>query len=499
MTDVQVTGGVIRGFQAEGVQRFLGVPYAAPPVGHRRMRPPVPVAPWSGVRRAPARAATAPKGEYPLPFQQLFPEVVVAGDHFLNLNVWTPADAGPGSRLPVLVWVHGGSFLFGSGSVTAYDGSAFARDGVVCVTINYRLGAEGFLFTEADFEDGAANLGLQDMVAALHWVQENIATFGGDPSRVTLAGESAGGIAVTTLLAMPSAEGLFSRAIAQSGAAANTLPPETALAVTRALADSLGCRPVRSEIMSVEMDAVIKAASDVMTDIQTSRDVGRWGSLALSTLPFAPVVDGQVLPRHPLHAAAAGAGRDVALLTGSNTQEARLFLVAPGLIDQVDDVYLAEASAVYGLPPQGLATYRRRYAEGSPGDVLAQIVTDWHYTVPAVRLAEARLRGAGPTWLYRFAHPAPGVNNGLGAAHAVEVPYVFDTMHLPELAPLVGTTPSRAAAESTHGLWVRFVSGEDPGWAPYDEASRTVGLLAEAITSFPDPDSDLRLSWSGVC
>ncbi len=214
---VTIKDGALRGTATAGVSAFLGIPYAAPPFGANRMRPPQPVQPWDGERDATAFGPTVPKGDYPPMYQPLFPEVVIAGEDCLNLNVWTP-DPGA-SGLPVLVWVHGGSFMNGSGSVGEYDGTAFARDGVVCVTINYRLAAEGFLFTG----DDAANLGLLDQLAALRWVQANIAAFGGDPGRVTVAGESAGAMSVTTLLSMPLSSGLFRQAIAQSGAAAHSL------------------------------------------------------------------------------------------------------------------------------------------------------------------------------------------------------------------------------------------------------------------------------------
>src|SRR6266576_67416 len=219
---VQLADGAVRGRAGSGVFSFLGIPYAAPPFGANRMRPLQPARPWEGVRDATAFGPTVPKGDYPPQYVPLFPEVVIPGEDCLNLNVWTP-DAGAGG-LPVLVWIHGGSFMNGSGSVGAYDGTAFARDGVVCVTINYRLAAEGFLF----LGDGIANLGLLDQVAALRWVQENIAAFGGDPGRVTAAGESAGAMSVTTLLSMPLAAGLFAQAIAQSGAGAHTLTADEA-------------------------------------------------------------------------------------------------------------------------------------------------------------------------------------------------------------------------------------------------------------------------------
>src|SRR6195952_2525562 len=263
--DVQVSGGQISGTDEGGVTRFLGVPYAAAPFGEHRMAPPRPVVPWDEVRDATAYGPTAPKGDYPPQYQPLLREQVIPGDECLNLNVWTPSTALSGrGGLPVLVWIHGGSFMNGSGSVLEYDGTAFARDGVVCVTINYRLAAEGFLYTEEDAADGTANLGLQDQVAALRWVQDNVAAFGGDPARVTVAGESAGAMSVTTLLAMPSARGLFAQAITQSGAAAHTLTPEIGLTVTRTLAETLGVEPTREAIAGVELQKLVSAASDLV-------------------------------------------------------------------------------------------------------------------------------------------------------------------------------------------------------------------------------------------
>ena len=260
---------------------------------------------------------------------------MIPGEDCLNLNVWTPDVSATG--LPVLVWIHGGSFMNGSGSVGVYDGTAFARDGVVCVTINYRLASEGFLY----LDDDIANLGLLDQLAALRWVQGNISAFGGDPARVTVAGESAGAMSVTTLLSMPLAGGLFAQAIAESGAAAHTLTKEDSRMVGGYLADALGVPPDRESVKAVPLDKLVQAASDLVVEVQTAPDPGRWGQLALSLLPFAPTVDGSVLPAAPLASIATGQGADVPLLIGSNRDEARLFLVATATIDLIDEPTLA--------------------------------------------------------------------------------------------------------------------------------------------------------------
>src|SRR3954467_5469586 len=336
---VQVEGGRLVGRIDHGVPAFLGIPYAAPPFGPNRMRPPQPAEPWDGERDATEYGPTAPKGAYPPQYAPLFPEVVIPGEDCLNLNVWTPDPQATG--LPVLVWIHGGSFMNGSGSVPQYRGSAFARDGVVCVTINYRLGAEGFLH----LGDGVANVGLLDQIAALEWVQRNIAAFGGDPDRVTVAGESAGAMSITTLLAMPGAQGLFRQAVIESGAAAHTLTPDVALTVSRFLAEALGVPATRAAITALPVDRVVQAASALVEEVQTTPDPAKWGSLALSLLPFAPVVDGDTLPRRPLDALAEGASPHAALFGGSTNGEARLFLVANGAIDFVGEAFLVGGTA----------------------------------------------------------------------------------------------------------------------------------------------------------
>jgi para-nitrobenzyl esterase len=475
---VRLRDGMVRGRVEAGVISFLGIPYAAPPFGPNRMLPPQPVPAWAGERDATAFGPTVPKGDYPPQYVPLFPEEVIPGEDCLNLNVWTP-DASAGG-LPVLVWIHGGSFMNGSGSVGAYDGAAFARDGVVCVTINYRLAAEGFLF----LGDGIANLGLLDQLAALRWVQENIAAFGGDPGRVTVAGESAGAMSVTTLLSMPLAAGLFGQAIAQSGAGAHTLTADEGRMVAGYLAEALGVPADRDSIKAVPLDKLVQAASDLVVEVQTTPDPARWGQLTLSLLPFAPTVDGSVLPAAPLASFAAGQGGNVPLLIGSNRDEARLFLVAAGTIDLIDEPTLAAVAGAYGLSGEALDVYRAGRAGASPGDLLA---------------AEARTAaGASDTWMYRFDHPDPRDNYRFGACHAAEIPFVFDTAIRAELRPLIGDAPSPAVADLAHRVWVDFITSGDPGWARYDVGQRTTGLLGDVLTAADDPAGDERALWDSI-
>ncbi len=489
--NVRVVQGELRGTIDHGVAAYLGVPYAAPPFGELRMQPPAPAPSWEGVRDATTYGATVPKDAYPPQYQALLPEVVIAGKDCLNLNVWTPDPGAAG--LPVFVWIHGGSFMNGSGSVAAYRGSAFARDGIVCVSINYRLQAEGFLYTE----DGTSNVGLLDQIAALRWVQDNVASFGGDPSKVTVGGESAGAMSVTTLLSMPRARGLFRAAITQSGAGAHTMSPRIAAKVTALLAEALGVQPTWAAIATQAPELVYAAAAKLTNEVQTAPDPAKWGELALSLLPFMPTVDGEVLTRAPLESIAEGSGRDIALLTGSTAEEARLFLVAAGVIGLIDKPSAVAAATAYGV--DGRAAFATYAAPGaSPGDTLAAIVTDWFFTVPAVRVAEAR--GAdSTTWMYRFDHRSTACNGILGAAHATEVPFVFDTLDTPDATALLGSGAVQAVADVMHASWVRFITDTDPGWARYEPDMRTTAIFGgEGMRIEQRPNAERLSFWDGV-
>lgn len=312
--------GRVRGRYENGIAVFRGIPYAAPPFGPHRFRPPVPPEPWDGVRDAGAFGPTPPKPPYSEAFGRLLSDPVVPGDDCLNLNVWTPAP-DPAARLPVMVWIHGGALTRGSSAVPVYDGRAFARDGVVFVSINYRLGVEGYGL----FPDAPANPGLRDQLAALEWVRASVAAFGGDPDRVTVFGESAGAISIGALLASPRAQGLFHRAVLQSG------PPE---ASDR---DKVR-RMVRRMATRLKIPATAEAFAAVDRDLllRTQAEVGRLSSPVLGGPAFGIVVDGDLVPRDPLEALVEGAAPDVGLLLGWTRDEYRLWLVPGGLLERVD-------------------------------------------------------------------------------------------------------------------------------------------------------------------
>jgi para-nitrobenzyl esterase len=275
----------------------------------------------------------------------------------------------------------------GAGSIPKYDGTSFARNGTVCVTINYRLGAPGFL----DVGDETANIGLRDQIAALAWVQENISAFGGDPSRVTLAGQSAGAMSIGALLGSPLASGLFEAAILESGAAHHALSRTTARAVAATLADILGVEPDRAAFSAVPLDDLLAAVEALDARLRSSPDQASVREVLLNGMPFSPSVDGSVLPQAPLDAIRQGSASSVRLLVGTTTEENRLFLAPGGAIDRVEGGVLDRVAQSYGIPAD--ASVRELYQDEqdpSPGVTLSALQTDWMFRIPAIRLAEAQ-------------------------------------------------------------------------------------------------------------
>jgi para-nitrobenzyl esterase len=430
---------------------------------------------------------TVPKPPYPKPYDELIPEPVIAGEDCLSLNVWTPDPGRAG--LPVMVWIHGGAFVNGSAAVPLYAGDRFARDGVVCVTINYRLGCEGFLVL-----DGASpNRGLLDQIAALEWVQENIAAFGGDPGNVTIFGESAGAMSVTTLLAMPRAAGLFRRAIPQSGAGHHALPAETASLVTAELARRLGVAPTWEDFAAVPAGRLVAAQEQLSADIAAQPDPGRWREIAANMMAFEPVVDGQILPARPIDGIAAGHGRGVDLLVGTNRDEHRLFLIPTGVADATNDTIVQMTGGALGLGAPGLASYTA--AAPSAGDALAAMLTDWFFRIPAIRLAETH---QGPSYMYEFDWASPAFGGRLGACHALEIGFVFDTLDAEQGEALYGSSPPAELAAVMHRAWVDFARSGQPGWDAYTPATRATMTFALTSTLNHDPRPQQRTAWEGI-
>lgn len=484
---VTTSAGRVEGRVTDGVAAFLGIPYAAPPFGANRFGAPRRPAPWDGLREASSYGATCPKLGYGPPYDALLPEPAVPGEDCLNLNVWTPDPGAAG--LPVMVWVHGGSFTNGSGAVPVYAGDRFARDGVVCVTLNYRLGCDGFLL----LDDAPANRGLLDQLAALEWVQENIAGFGGDPANVTVFGESAGAMSVTTLLCLEAGVGLFRRAIAQSGGGHHVHEADTARLVTAELTRQLGVAPTREALAAVGVDRLLEGQRQLIVEVASAADGRDWRELATNLMPFEPVIDGELLTTRPIDAVAGGAGRDVELLVGTTRDEYRFFLIPSGAADAIDESLLAQVSSAYGLAADRLRAYR---CDGDdPADVCMEVCTDWWFRIPAIRLAEAH---RGTTHAYEFAWPSSLHDGRLRACHALELAFVFDTLDADGATWLTGPDPPAALASTMHSAWVAFATSGDPGWPAYDPSTRATMTFDVENRVLGDPRAEQREAWLGV-
>jgi len=489
---VETRSGRVRGTVEQGVARFLGLPYAAPLDGAGWFLPATPPVPWEGERDASEFGPTAPKAAYDPPINEILAdEPDFPGGECLNLNVWTPDAAG---SAPVVVWIHGGAFRAGTARIPTYDGASFARDGLVLVSINYRLGALGFL----DLGDDHTNVGLRDQIQALRWVQDNIAAFGGDPSRVTVMGESAGAMSVASLLSSPLAQGLFNQAILESGAGHHAMRRSTAQTVARALAAKLGVDPTREALGTVPILEVVAASKELSAEIAAQPDPARWGEVVADTMAWEPTVGDDVLPMLPIESLRAGTASGVRVLIGRNLEEGRLFIVPGGMIDHIPEVAPLGAAALYGFPdPQAAVEAYRARGASTPGELFMLLLEDRTFTVPANRLAEARDGAPSDTFVYRFDFASTALSGKLGATHAVELPFVFDTLHKGTAQALTGPNPPQALADEMHGAWVRFARGDDPGWAPY-AAGRQVRVFGGEAPLETDPDAAIMAVWEGV-
>ncbi len=454
------TGAVI-GIQADGIARYLGIPYALPPFGERRFDLPQQVPAWEGVRDASAFGPTAPQDPYSGDLGVLLGSVEIPGDDILTVNVWMPAGPPPANGRPVMVWFHGGALERGTPALPGYDGTAFARDGIVFVSVGHRVGAEGFSVL-----DGAPrNLGLADAAAGLRWVQREIAAFGGDPDRITIFGESAGGALVAALLCRPDTASIPSAAIIQSGPL-EASTPQRAARVTRALAKELGIAATRDAFAAVTPRQLLDARRRIAA-----------GATALSSTPgYALAVDPDSLPVSPHEGL-----RDVTipLIVGTNTDEYRLWLT-PAELAAISPTKLLLARVAMKLRGSVVRAYRAALPGAAPGEVLGQIVTDRLLRAPAIRVAQARTAPTSPTYVYEFAWRSPV--RELWAAHAVEIAFVFDGVRTASAAPLIGDNPPQELADAMHGTWVRFARSGDPGW-PRFGADRVVQIFDGVVRS----------------
>lgn len=474
---VTLAPGRVRGVWRDGSAAFLGIPFAQAPVGDLRFAAPVPPEPWDGVRDAVEHGATA-KREKPGE-QTLIPEPAIAGDATLNVDVFTPAPGDPAAALPVLVYIHGGGYTEGSPASPWYDGRAFTRDGVVTVTISYRLGFDGF----GHISGAPSNRGVRDWLAALEWVQANIAQFGGDPARVTIAGQSAGGGAVLILLGMPSAQHLFHSAWALSGAIAN-VSGERARTASARLARLAGVSPTRAGFASVP-EATLFALQEKAASTDSAGPIATLIARLDEGLPWGPMIDGDLLARPTLDAIRAGVGADKPLVLGANDDE--FTMLADGVKGRLRFI---PASLALGRMVSDRGVRRRYLAANSAqrrkgtAAVLGRYATDRLFRAPLMRVAEAR--ADAPTWVYRFSWVSPTRH---WAVHCLDVPFWFDRLDADGVTAIAGENPPRALADAMHGAAVAFIREGEPGWpawTPQSGATRVFGGEA----SLPDVSAD---------
>lgn len=444
-----IDAGIVEGLREGQVNAFLGVPYAAPPVGEYRWRPPQPLTPWAGVRRTTRFGASAWQLQDAKGFGPWTPEYVVQNDvseDCLYLNIWSP-DVSPEARLPVLVWIHGGAFFQGSGSVPIYNGRELASHGVVVVTINYRLGVFGFLahpdLAQQGDEAPLGNFGLQDQIAALKWVQSNIAAFGGDPQAVTIAGQSAGAMSVHMLVASPLAKGLFHRAIAQSG-------PPTLVQITSSRQAQADGQQFLEELNQPSFAAMRESGVSDLTR-------------TLSPAPrFMPMVDGALIPAWPPQNSSAPCVNDVPMLVGQTSDENSG--LDPHYASDDPEAFSGLMQRYFGAQaPQMSTTYLGANSGNFSAAYRHASLDRWlgaHWSWWDHRSKTA----ASPTFAYLFDHVTPGPNSErYGAFHTSDVPYVFAVL---DAAPGRGFTEvDRSVSDTLSSYWLNFVKSGDPNGA----------------------------------
>ncbi len=499
----QTKQGRVRGVEKLGCLQFRGIPFAEPPVGKLRWKPPQPAASWDGVRDATAWTPICPQiaGTMEALSGGRAAKPDPMSEDCLTLNVFTPA-ADDANR-PTMVWIHGGAFSTGSGRVPWYSAHNFARDGVVCVTINYRLNAFGFLELGELFPGlaGSGAAGIADQIAALEWVRENIANFGGDPSNVTIFGESAGGMSVGTLMATPSAKGLFSKAIPQSGAAHATHSTEIATRIAKRFCEHVGIEVGDvEELYSLTTEDILEGVVALGAGLADDNTEIFGPDFTGFGMPFQPVIGGSLIPRSPIEALRDGAGNDVRTVIGTTLEEWKLFT----LMTPEDSLRTRAIRPLRNLCEQAgrsaeelVSAYESKVGD-SELDLRNALETDRNFRIPAIRLAEAQVAAGAPVWMYRFDWKTPAFDGKMGACHALEIPFVFDNLDAPGVNIFTGGSAPQALATTAHEAWVSFAKTGEPGWPRYDVERRATMLLDAESRVVDDPDGDLREVWDGL-
>ncbi|MFB9430642.1 carboxylesterase/lipase family protein [Streptoalloteichus tenebrarius] len=482
------TDGRLRGrWISDDIHVVLGVPYAAAPFGDNRFRPPRPAPRWSGVRDATSFGPIAPQSAE-LPGAPVWRP---RDEDVLTLNVWSPRPAG--RALPVLFWIHGGAYTFGSSAQPDYDAAALAASGLVVVTSNHRLGFEGF----GHVPGLPDNRGLLDQVAALRWVRDNIAVFGGDPDNVTIAGQSSGAGSVVCLMAMGQARGLFRRAIAHSVPDA-FFSVEHAARITERIARAAGVAPTVAGLTRATPNALVSASDQVVREYRADRDSGR---LHYDPVLYGPVVDGDVLPADPLTALAAGVARDVDLLVCHALEEAWLMHEVGGLAEVRSEEDLARFAVDLGIPPHVVRAYHAARPSASVLDRYLALVGDAKFGEFSSRLAERHGRAGGRAHLSRFARRRTGRDGVVRAWHCADVPFVFGNLDAVGAEFLLGGPPDdrdRALSRRMSRAWAGFAATGDPGWPALAERDSPVRIWSTVDDLVDEAGNAGRMPWRDV-
>jgi para-nitrobenzyl esterase len=497
--------GKIEGEELEGLLVFKGIPYAKPPVGPLRWLQPERPDRWSGLRDARRFGHVAPQNRTANAALAAMRIEEPQSEDCLYLNVWTTGLER--ARNPVMVWIHGGAFSIGSGSQAIYDGSTLARrGGAVVVTVNYRLGPLGFLRL-ADLTSGkvpsTGNEGILDQVAALQWVQDNIAAFGGNPENVTIFGESAGGMSVGTLLGLPSARGLVHQAIAQSGACHTGRPAARATWVADRILAKLEVSPSDSNaIHALSTEQLLKGALSE-DGVTPNPELG---------MAYQPVIDGTRLPSPAFQMAASGSAAGVAVMVGSTLEEWKLMAAMDSSLSRFEREHLVSRLSKRLTAPTASAIIEcyekaraQRHDSLTPAEIFSAMETDRVFRIPALRLAEIQAKHTSQIYNYLFAWKSPAAHGALGSCHALELGFVFGTNHVPGMDRFAGAGPEAdELATRIQDGWLAFARSGDPSceslgnWSSYDETRRSTMILDRICKSEDAPFETERRAWDQV-
>ena len=489
---IEIKTGNIQGYKEEDLEIFKGIPFAEPPLGDLRFSPPVSKQSWDGVLNTIEYGPCSIQGFSGL--EEFLGKLEPESEDCLSLNIWTPS-ADEGKR-PVMVWIHGGAFMMGGGADLTYDGSALARRGdIVVVTINYRLGSFGFLYSK----NISPNVGSQDQVMALKWVNENIRSFGGDPENITIFGESAGGYSVLSLCTMPRAKGLFRRVIAQSAPSIDTtVSNKTSKKILRKLGVKRGNI---DSLRELPPEKIIEAQNQVFASEPTT------------IMALRPLIDGDTFPKHPLKAFLNGECANIDFMIGTNLDEFKLFTAIEPLKSMVGDdseKLLIGTLAMLGVPAEKSEEILKIYKEARNGkystdplEMFTAVITDFAFRIPTIRLLEAQKPHQPNTYNYMFTWPSLGLKGVLGACHALEIPFAFGTLNSPTFKDFVQGAPQELS-ERMMDAWINFAKSGNPNhenlpnWPAYDTETRETMMFGEECKVEKELFDKERAAWDGL-